>query len=64
VREIQARLSVKGLIADRFESLRGGNGVENIEEQFEESEGRGSMRVGLDYVEGKGYSYKVWPNPG
>ncbi len=64
VREIQARLSVKGLIADRFESLRGGNGVENIEEQFEESEGRGSMRVGLDYIEGRGYSYKVWPNPG
>lgn len=64
VREIQARLSVKGLIADRFESVRGRRGVENMEEHFEESEGRGSMRVGLDYAEGSGYSYREWPKPG
>jgi hypothetical protein len=64
VREIQSRLSVKGLVADRFEIGRGRNGVESMEDLFEESEDRGSMRVGLDYAEGSGYSYKTWPKAG
>jgi hypothetical protein len=60
VRDIQARLSVGGLIADRFEGIRGRGGVDNMEDIFEESESRGSMRVGLDYADGSGYTYKVW----
>lgn len=64
LREIQSRLSVKGLIADRFEGVRGRNGVKSLEEHFEESEGRGSMRVGLDSAEGSGYSYKTCPKTG
>ena len=60
-REVQARFSVLGLIADRFESARGRDGVEKMEELFEESEGGGSVRVGIDYTEGSGYLYRAWP---
>jgi hypothetical protein len=48
VREIQARLSVKGLVADRLEGARGSGEGENMEEHFEESERRGSMRIELE----------------
>ena len=61
VKEIQERFSVKGLVADRFEGARSRSGVDTMEDLFEESEGRGSMRVGLDYSEGGGYTYRVWP---
>lgn len=64
VREVQARMTLVGLVADRFEGSRGRNGVEEIKELFEETEGKGSLRVGIDYAEGSGYSYRVWPNYG
>ncbi|RFU23764.1 hypothetical protein B7463_g12575, partial [Scytalidium lignicola] len=60
VREVKARLGVEGLIADRFESTRGRNGVEDMKDYFEEIEGNGSLRVGIDCIEGKGYAYREW----
>jgi len=59
VREVQARLSIVGLVADRFEGLRARNGAEKMDELFEESDGSGSLRVVVDR-EGAGYIYKVW----
>jgi hypothetical protein len=64
VREIQARLSIVGLVADRFESRRGAGGVEKMEELFEESEGQGSLRVAIDQGNGVGYGYRLWPKSG
>jgi hypothetical protein len=61
VREVQARLSIVGLVADRFEGLRAKNGEEKMDELFEESDGVGSLRVAVDREEGAGYIYKVWP---
>jgi hypothetical protein len=58
-REIQARLSILGLVADRFESARGRNGVGMMEQYFEEREGPRTIHVGLDYAEDSGYTYKV-----
>ncbi len=58
--EIQARLSIKRLIADRFEGAGGRGGVQNMEERCEESEGSGRMRVGLDFAEGSGYTYRKY----
>jgi hypothetical protein len=66
VRDVQARLSVTGLVADRFEGLRTRRGgVKAMEELFEENDGYGSMRVAVERNEegggDGGYSYKTWP---
>jgi hypothetical protein len=42
--EVQARLSI-GLVADRFEEKRGRDGVERMDDAFEEKDGNGNMRV-------------------
>lgn len=60
VREVQARLSLKGLVADRFASTVETKGIGHMDDKFEEIGGRGSKRVGIDYAEGSGYSYRVW----
>ncbi|KAL2066479.1 hypothetical protein VTL71DRAFT_2550 [Oculimacula yallundae] len=52
-REVQARLSVSGLVARCFEGMRAERGVEDVEDLFEEREGRGAgasgagLRVGV-----------------
>jgi hypothetical protein len=61
VREVQARLSIGGLVADRFEEKRGRDGIEKMDDSFEEKDGNGSMRVAIDRGNGGGYTYKVWP---
>jgi hypothetical protein len=61
VREVQARLSIAGLVADRFEEQRGREGVEKMNDYFEEKVGNDSMRVAIDRGNGGGYTYKVWP---
>jgi len=58
VRELQARLSIVGLGADRFEALRGRGGVEKMDEYFEK-DGSGSGRVAIDRADGGGYIYKA-----
>jgi hypothetical protein len=60
VREVQARLSIVGLVADRFEGQRGSDGVKEMDDYFEEKEGHDSMRVGIDRNDGAGFAYKVW----
>jgi hypothetical protein len=64
VREVQARLSIVGLVADRFEQQRGRDGVEKMDDYFEEKAGNDSMRVAIDRSEGGGFSYTVWPKEG
>jgi hypothetical protein len=61
VRDVQARLSIFGLVADRFEGLRASRGAEEMEELFEEHDGRGSMRIAIHRAATGGYAYKVWP---
>ena len=60
VREVQARLSIVGLVADRFEAQRGRDGVEELVDYFEEKEGNDSVRVAIDRSDGSGFAYKVW----
>lgn len=64
VREIQARLGIFGLVADRFEAQTGRDDVEKMENHFEEKDGKGSMKVAVDRNNGGGYTYKVWPRQG
>ncbi|KAI9765133.1 MAG: hypothetical protein M1840_007840 [Geoglossum simile] len=47
VKDVQARLSVQGLVAERFEQNRLGIPVEKIEELFEEWDGGGSVRASI-----------------
>jgi len=61
VREVQARLSIVGLVADRFEAQRGRTGVEDMDAYFEEKDGNGSIRVAIDNGSGEGYRYRIWP---
>jgi hypothetical protein len=61
VREVQARLSIFGLVADRFEGLRASRRAEEMEDLFEERDGKGSMRVAVHQVVTGGYTYNVWP---
>jgi hypothetical protein len=63
-REVQARLSIVGLVADRFEAQRGRDGIEKMDNHFEEKDGKGSMRVGIDHIDGGGYTYLAWPTLG
>lgn len=61
VRDVQARLSIVGLVADRFEGMKARRGVESIDELFEERDGQRSTQVAIDRVAGGGYAYKAWP---
>lgn len=60
VREVQARLSIVGLVADRFEGQRGRDGVQEMDDYFEEREGNDSIRVAVDRNDGAGFAYKIW----
>ncbi|KAF4634092.1 hypothetical protein G7Y89_g4016 [Cudoniella acicularis] len=64
VRGFQARLSIVGIVADRFERWRGVNGVHGMDHHFEEKFGNGNMRVAIDMEGGNGYGYNVWPGNG
>lgn len=55
---IQARLSITGLVADRFEGQRAKLRVEELDKLFEECDGRSSKRVAIDDVLDGGYEYK------
>ncbi|KAI9048167.1 hypothetical protein LZ554_007962 [Drepanopeziza brunnea f. sp. 'monogermtubi'] len=60
--EVQARLSVAGLVAAHFEGRRAGRAVEKVEDLFEERDGVGGKgpRVGVARREGGGWGYSVW----
>ncbi|KAE9379858.1 hypothetical protein N431DRAFT_325025 [Stipitochalara longipes BDJ] len=61
VREVQARLSIVGLVADSFEGMKTREGVENMEDYFEEKEGHDSKRVAINKNDAGGFAYTVWP---
>lgn len=61
VRDVQARLSIVGLVADRFEALRARRRVGSVDELFEENDGHGSMRVEIHREAQGGYFYNALP---
>lgn len=60
VNMLQVRLSIEGLVADRFEGLRARNRAEKIDDLFEKRDGGGSLRVAIDREGIAGYICKVW----
>lgn len=58
-REVQTRLSIAGLIADRFEGSRARVGVASLEHMFGEYEGNASLRIGIDRSKDGGYLFKA-----
>ncbi|RPA87890.1 hypothetical protein BJ508DRAFT_409860 [Ascobolus immersus RN42] len=58
--EVQARLSIPGLVADRFEGEGARQGVQNIEDMFLERNGRRDVRVGVLKTSEGGYSWGAW----
>ncbi|THV71581.1 hypothetical protein D6D28_04326 [Aureobasidium pullulans] len=63
VNDVQARLSLTGLVADRFEGSQGQQAVKDMEDLFEEYEGQSSARIGIVPSPEGGYAYGVWrPN--
>jgi hypothetical protein len=57
-REAQARLSIVGLAAYAFESAYGSRKVNNVEELFEEHDGRQSVRIRIAKSQAGGYEYR------
>jgi hypothetical protein len=59
VREVQARLSVVGLVADRFEGRSARGGIRDLKEGFEEfgAAGGGGGRVVLDQTAAGGWEF-------
>jgi len=60
VKNVQSRLNITGLIADRFEGSRADRVVKDVEDLFEESEGQSSIRVGIMPSVKGGSRYYVW----
>lgn len=57
VDDVQARLSIAGLVADRFERNRRDNPVEQIEELFDEYQGAVTTRVAVARARKGGFTY-------
>lgn len=62
IREVQARLGISGLVADRFEGDAARVPVETVEDLFVEKSGRKDARVGIMRSNEGGYSWGAW-NP-
>jgi len=60
VQEIQARLSIVGLVADRFEGTRATGPAEEMDELFEEYNGSTSSRIVIERTTTGGYAYRQW----
>ncbi len=60
--EVQARLSIAGVVADRFEGVRAWQPVESVDDMFSEKKREGvELRAGIDRsAEYGGWAYKVW----
>jgi len=59
-RDVQARLSVAGLVADRFEGATARLPATHMDDLFDERQGKKSMRVGVDGCDEGGYAFKTW----
>jgi hypothetical protein len=57
--DIQARLSIMGLVIDRFEGQRAKLRVKDLDKLFEECDGQSSKRVVIEGVPEGGYKYKL-----
>jgi hypothetical protein len=60
VKEVQARLSIFGLVADRFEGMTARLPVKDLDELFRESKGQRTSRVGVANSAEGGFVYKTW----
>jgi hypothetical protein len=60
VKEVQARLSIFGLVADRFEGMTARLPVKDLDELFRESKGQRTSRVGVANSGEGGFVYKTW----
>jgi hypothetical protein len=60
VHDVQARLSIVGLVADAFEGSRARRGVENMDDLFQETDEYGNIRIAIDRSTDGGYTYKRW----
>lgn len=60
VKEIQSRLSIFGLVADRFEGKAARLAAQDVDELFRESKGQRTSRIGIANAPEGGYMYKTW----
>jgi hypothetical protein len=60
VKEVQARLSIFGLVADRFEGTTARLPVKDVDELFRESKGQRTSRIGIGNSAEGGFVYKTW----
>ncbi|CAD0089684.1 unnamed protein product [Aureobasidium mustum] len=60
VKEVQSRLSIVGLVADRFEGKTARLAAKDLDELFRESKGQETSRVGIDSAAEGGFEYKTW----
>ncbi|KAG9637051.1 hypothetical protein KCU95_g5134, partial [Aureobasidium melanogenum] len=60
VKEVQSRLSIIGLVADRFEGKAARLAVKNFDELFRESKGQRTSKIGIDCAAEGGFGYKTW----
>ncbi|KEQ58392.1 uncharacterized protein M437DRAFT_59500 [Aureobasidium melanogenum CBS 110374] len=60
VKEVQSRLSIVGLVADRFEDKTARFVAKDLDELFRESQGKKTSRVGIDSAAEGGFGYKTW----
>lgn len=57
--EVQGRLSVVGLVADRFEQSRANAGLTSLKDAFEETDGNGSPKILIQRSALGGYEYRT-----
>jgi hypothetical protein len=60
VKEVQSRLSIFGLVADRFEGSTAKLPVKDVDELFRESKGQRTSRIGIANAPEGGFTYKTW----
>lgn len=59
-KEVQSRLSIFGLVADRFEGKAARLAVKDVDELFRETKGQRTSRIGITSAVEGGYEYKTW----
>jgi hypothetical protein len=60
VKEIQGRMSIFGLVADRFEGTTARLAVKDVDELFRESNGQRTSRIGIARATEGGFVYRTW----
>lgn len=60
VKEDQSRLSIVGLVFDRFEGKAARLAARDLDRPFREFKGQRTSRVGIDHAAEGGFGYKTW----